>query len=81
MAHSMDIPAYVLEGIDAANKRVAAKNATAAFDTLYAQGKLPLALAHQKLTLADHGLGMYEDQNGVVWVLEDGFIYRVADED
>ena len=83
MAHSMDIPSYILEGIDAASKRVSNKDRAVqpSFDALYAQGKLPLALAQSKLDLTDHGLGAYEDQNGVVWVLEDGYIYRVADEE
>ena len=83
MGHSMKIPEYLLEGVDIALRKKAdrAKSKHSSFDELYAQGQLPLALAQQNLNLTEHGLGTYEDGNGVVWVLEDNYIYRVAEED
>lgn len=82
MSHSMNVPEYLLEGVSSALRKHADKavNQVPSFDALYAKGQLPLALAQQKLQLTEHGLGTYEDGNGVVWVLEDDYIYRVEGE-
>jgi len=79
--HSFHIPEYLVEGIAAFKAvRTAAKTNTSSFDELYAKGAMPLVVAQSHMSLKDHGLGMLEDENGILWSVEDGVIYRLADE-
>lgn len=78
--HSLKIPEYLLEGIEAFRMARRAVKATSTFDELYAKGSMPLVVAQSHMNLKDHGLGVLEDGNGVLWQVEDGVIYRLAEE-
>ena len=80
---SLNIPAYLLEGVTNHQRKVTAGrkvNATSVFAKLYAEGKIPFKLAQENLQLTDHGLDMLEDENGVVWHLDGETIFRVVGE-
>lgn len=80
-SHSLKIPEYLLEGIEALRSARRNVQATSTFDTMYAKGSMPLVVAQSHMSLKDHGLGVLEDDNGVLWQVEDGVIYRLAEEE
>lgn len=78
--YALNIPEYILEGVSLFKNAKKSAEPTTDFNTLYAKGVMPLVVAQKNLQLTDHGLGSFEDQNGVVWVLEGGTIYRVSED-